>query len=50
MGLEEEEVLHQVEEISKAGVDLIEISGGTYEKPLVSALLSGSIRNKADVE
>jgi 2,4-dienoyl-CoA reductase-like NADH-dependent reductase (Old Yellow Enzyme family) len=35
MGLDDNEVLGQVKAISEAGVDFIEISGGTYEKPLV---------------
>ena len=35
MGLDDDEVLQQVKAISEASVDFIEISGGTYEKPLV---------------
>jgi 2,4-dienoyl-CoA reductase-like NADH-dependent reductase (Old Yellow Enzyme family) len=35
MGLDDNEVLGQVKAISEAGVDFIEISGGSYEKPLV---------------
>jgi len=32
-GFDEEDSLHVIEALDKAGVDLIEVSGGTYEKP-----------------
>lgn len=41
MGLYDEEVLQQVKAISDAGVDFIEISGGTYEKPLMAQSREG---------
>lgn len=36
MGISEDEVLNQVTALSDAGVDFIDISGGTYEDPKVS--------------
>ncbi|NNM52803.1 MAG: NADH:flavin oxidoreductase/NADH oxidase family protein [Pseudomonadales bacterium] len=45
-GFSEEESMHLIDALAEAGIDLIEISGGTYESPKMSVGLKQSTRER----